>query len=502
MKELFRGYERAHGVFKILGKKPNGKLEGKAFTMAGEASEDDWKMHLSGEAGLGIIPLLQDNNVAFGVIDVDVYNLDHVVLEKNIQRHNFPLVMCRSKSGGAHLFLFIDGEASSDLVQDKLSSMASILGYGKAEIFPKQTYRVNEQDIGNWLNMPYFDKDKTLRYCIKDGKPLKYDEFIEYAKSKRITEDELKSLNVSMGNDSEDDIFREGPPCLAQLRTMGGFPQGTRNEGMFSVGVYLRKRFPDTWETEMMSYNSEMCQPPLSLQEIQVLVKSLNKKGYEYKCKVQPLCSYCNSKLCRKRQFGIGVCESSSNFVEIEHITKVEGDPVLWFVSVQGKRLMLTTDDLFSQTTFNKRCMEAINRVPGTMNKNRWEKYLDEQISKADVTVMPDDISEKGQLQTILDKYLMGNAQAKTKEELITLNTPYFNSETGEMWFTAFGFNEYLMNHNFKVQSRNYLWQLMRDLGCDNKNINVNGKTRSVWWIKFDNSPRLESTNLIQTVEF
>ena len=96
----------------------------------------------------------------------------------------------------------------------------------------------------------------------------------------------------------------------------------------------------------------------------------------------------------------------------------------------------------------------------------------------------------------------MGNAQAKTKEELITLNTPYYNEESHEMWFTAFGFSEYLQNHAFKVQSRNYLWQLMRDLGCNNKSINVNGKTRSIWYIQFDNSIRLTPQVTIQSVEF
>ena len=73
------------------------------------------------------------------------------------------------------------------------------------ETFPKQTYRLNEQDVGNWLNLPYFDKDRTLRYAIKDGKALKYSEFIEYAKTKMLTLEEVNEIGDNVENG--DDLF-------------------------------------------------------------------------------------------------------------------------------------------------------------------------------------------------------------------------------------------------------------------------------------------------------
>jgi len=40
----------------------------------------------------------------------------------------------------------------------------------------------------------------------------------------------------------------QGPPCLQQLIQIG-FAQGTRNSGLFNLGVYCRKLDPDKWQS-------------------------------------------------------------------------------------------------------------------------------------------------------------------------------------------------------------------------------------------------------------
>ena len=50
--------------------------------------------------------LREKNDCKWGCIDVDEYNLDHKSLISNIRKLNLPLIVCRSKSGGAHVFLF------------------------------------------------------------------------------------------------------------------------------------------------------------------------------------------------------------------------------------------------------------------------------------------------------------------------------------------------------------------------------------------------------------
>ena len=96
--------------------------------------------HLEGrDPALGIIPINEQNKCRWACIDIDLYNgFDHKALILKIKKHNFPLTVCRSKSGGAHVFLFTGEFAPAAVFRSKLKDMAAILGYSRAEIFPKQ----------------------------------------------------------------------------------------------------------------------------------------------------------------------------------------------------------------------------------------------------------------------------------------------------------------------------------------------------------------------------
>jgi len=52
--------------------------------------------------------------------------------------------------------LFCEEGASAVIATTYLANIAARLGISGCEIFPKQTGRVNEQNVGNWINLPYF----------------------------------------------------------------------------------------------------------------------------------------------------------------------------------------------------------------------------------------------------------------------------------------------------------------------------------------------------------
>ena len=61
---------------------------------------------------------------AYGVgIDVDTYPLDYGVIVSKIRNLKLPLVMCRSKSGGAHIFLFTKEPVPAKLIREKLNEV-------------------------------------------------------------------------------------------------------------------------------------------------------------------------------------------------------------------------------------------------------------------------------------------------------------------------------------------------------------------------------------------
>ena len=111
--------------------------------------------------------------------------------------------------------------------------------------------------------MPYFEGDTSLRYAFdKKGKALTVEGFIKFVEKRSITHEELLNLDIP----TLDDI-KDGPPCL-QVLLKQGFPQGTRNNGLFNVGVYLKKANPEKWETEIEDYIRKYLGPRVPAQEV------------------------------------------------------------------------------------------------------------------------------------------------------------------------------------------------------------------------------------------
>ena len=139
-KNIFEGLDRAHGVTLVGESNGDGnKIKGKSFVKREPVTDELWQKHLDGADSLGIIPINDDNKCKWGCIDIDSYaEFDHKKLINKIKQFQLPLVVCRSKSGGAHVFLFTEDYVSAGLMQDKLNEIRSVLGYGGSEVFPKQ----------------------------------------------------------------------------------------------------------------------------------------------------------------------------------------------------------------------------------------------------------------------------------------------------------------------------------------------------------------------------
>ena len=197
--ELFKGLTRAHGRYTVQGRdaKKN-KVEGKASTVQNELTEIEWYNHLAGKQGIGVVPINDDNKCSFAAIDIDVYDLDFNDLEAKLNKLKLPLVICRTKSGGAHLYLFLVEPTPAIDVRDRVTQWAVALGFPGVEVFPKQDYLACPEDVGNWINMPYFDSERTTRYCIKDGKALDVNQFIDLAYSERILLEDTDGEEISI----------------------------------------------------------------------------------------------------------------------------------------------------------------------------------------------------------------------------------------------------------------------------------------------------------------
>ena len=215
----FSGFETAHGQTIIKGTRKNGKEEADSRVIRTPLDETHIEKHFEGAVGAGAIPITSDNRCRFGCIDVDVYPLDHGELVRACAGLDVPAVVCRSKSGGAHVYFFIEGWIAASDMRDKLSEIAASLGYGSAEIFPKQEKLLVERgDVGNFINLPYFDVKRTLRPAFgNDGRELSLEEFLDFVDEQ--TTKPAKFMDLQLG--SKTDFMPECPPCLVTLTTNG-----------------------------------------------------------------------------------------------------------------------------------------------------------------------------------------------------------------------------------------------------------------------------------------
>ena len=351
---IFDGLKEAYGTYRVEKTQSNGKNTGKAGIVREPRNAGLWEGHLSGKGNsIGIIPINADNMCKWGCVDIDQYPLDHKLLLEKIRKLKIPLVVCRSKSGGAHCFLFSTDWVEAKDMQKSLKSVAAALGYGESEIFPKQIkLHLDRGDVGNFLNLPYYNAEEGLRYGIlDDGTSASLEEFFELYEKYAQTPEQIQKLQIT--ESAEGTPVRDGPPCLQHL-VREKISEGGRNNGLFNIGVYLRKAYPDSWETEILTYNMQYLEPPLPLSEVTVVAKQLERKDYAYRCSDAPINAHCNKELCQTRKFGIG---SAVQNATVANLRKYNSTPPVWFMDVNGEPLELDTDALMSQPMFQKACM-------------------------------------------------------------------------------------------------------------------------------------------------
>ena len=111
-----------------------------------------------------------------------------------------------------------------------------------------------------------------------------------------LTLEQLNELKI-VSDKEKTDLFKGMPPCLVTLLS-DGVPDGQRNNCMYNVGVYLKKRYPDKeeWQSHMFTYNKQFMTPPLDATEINTLIGSIDSKDYNYKCKAETTHSLCDAK--------------------------------------------------------------------------------------------------------------------------------------------------------------------------------------------------------------
>lgn len=485
----FGGLSRAYGRYNLQPHQLNGnhegtKIEGGARTIHEPLTIDVWTKHLTGAFGIGVVPIRDDSTAVFGAIDVDQYGTNLADLAAEVARLNLPLVLCRTKSGGAHLYLFLrDQPVKAEVVRGKLMEWAVLLGYSGVEVFPKQTRLAGPNDTGNWINMPYFRGADTNRFAIlPDGTELRQPvEFLDHVEA-NIAIDAKDLIEMSAAEDPEiGDMLDQSPPCIKCLAARGTVPE-FRNNSMFNFAVYLRKRFGDNWKDKMDEYNQKFMDPPLGHKELGHIISSASKKDYQYRCQDNPIVSLCNRQICYTMKYGVGTADGDPG-VQFGQLVKIDTEPPTWIWDVNGERIECTTADLRDQNRFQTRCMERLNVWPRSMKPRQWADLVRNKLIDVKIEEAPGDASPEGVMWAMLQDYCTGYGLARERDELL-LNKPWTDAEdTKRVYFNGNAFITWAKKQGVTFDSRK-VWSWLRSRGDEftqHHFFRLKGKGINVW---------------------
>lgn len=467
----FAGLQRAHGLFTIT-LKTKKKTEGQANTKREPPTVELWVEHLEGNQGLGIIPIRDDGTCVFGALDIDNYGVDLSELEAKVTELGLPLILCRTKSGGAHLYLFTSEPIPCDIVRTKLMNWAIALGYSGTEIFPKQSRLASERDVGSWINMPYFGDD---RWAMCGAEYMHPEDFLLLAEEASVDAATLESTDPPSNED--DDLLKDAPPCLRSL-SRTGFPEGSRNQGLFSVGVYLRKRFGDDYGEQLDDYNQHFMDPPLGHKEVSTVSRSVGHKKYEYKCNEDPIAAACNRQICNACKYGIGTGDGDPG-VTFGPLIKVLTSPPTWIWDVDGARIELTTAEMKDQGRFHTRCIDELNKWPIPVKAKQWMGVIRTALQGVQVEEAPLDATLEGTVMAYLHDYCATKAMARSREELL-IKRPW--QDDGKIYFHCPDFKRYLDHQRVRVTEKK-LWNILREHDAGHKDLYIKGTHINVWFV-------------------
>jgi hypothetical protein len=476
--ELFQGLDRCYGVHS----------NGRHKTVKSPPSIEIYDNHIHGDLSIGIVPINGDSNCYFAAIDIDIDDIDHMRLALEVRKQKLPLIVCSSKSGGAHLYTFTRKPLKANYIRIVMAKWASDLGHGAAEIFPKQDF-LTITTIGNWINLPYFDAyNPDCKRCAydEDG-PMSFIQFL--GEAERIaTEVDIESIIDPKATEPNG-----MPPCLAHYYDSGTV-EGCRNEVMYQFGVYARfSEQPDVMDF-LMQINYRINSPPLSAGEIKMLAGAAKRKTNFYKCKIPTFRDYCNKTACASCDYGVGKGESRYDDHMIGCLTKHLTTPVRWILDINGSPVEFNTEEIMNYLKVRALTMERANIIAPPLKQEDWLMVLKDRLSNVKIVDAPEDASITGDISQLLLEFLqIANRTDSTKREDILRGIPVKSTiplsdvKTPVILFRSSDLLAYLRRRRVSTNlTSNTLWMYLRDRGISHTKVKIAGAPTLLWFIITD----------------
>jgi hypothetical protein len=244
--KLHQGRTDAYGVYD-----PAAEAGKEYLTIKKNLTPKQYQDHLAGLISLGVIPITPDGKCSYGIIDDDYHHkngkYDYNNLRQKIKLLRIPVNVYKSKSGGAHMAVYLDQPYPAKDVRHILKKFAYQLCEGSYDLFPKQE-ELKKGEWGNYANLPYHHGN-TRVLIDSEGKELNFEEAMLYASKRVVKLDKLGVFKILADQNYTD----------------------SRNCRLFRARQYFKKHFGDDFDKKVRELNN-LYQDPLPEQELNATV--------------------------------------------------------------------------------------------------------------------------------------------------------------------------------------------------------------------------------------
>ena len=297
-----------------------------------------YQSHLEGKISIGIQPCNENSEARLGVIDVDPKDYDDFNKKffiDVIQDYELPLIPIESKSGGLHLFLFINEFMSAKEIVSFLTNLLPLFKLKpNNEIFPKQTELTREEETGKlkpgqFINLPYYGEKR--RALNVDGTPFELDKLLQVIEANLVSKGQLEIITNNIDKkiyEGIDGDLMDGPPCLADISKIShkeGFDG--KDRFMYNYHVFAKMKYPDGWEQKVKNapfkFFEERHANAWDDKILSAKLKSWKRSDKGYTCTQSPLAEFCKKGICVKKKFGV-LAGSQGSYPLLTNLRKIE----------------------------------------------------------------------------------------------------------------------------------------------------------------------------------
>jgi len=520
---LKRNYGRADFTQAKLDPKKN-KLKPIYIWTNQPVKDKDYLDHLEGKKSIGIQPCTDEALAQFGAIDIDPKDYKDFSPKKYydiILKYNLPLVPVKSKSGGLHLYLFLDKPAEAQFVREFLEKLLMTLTLKPDnEVFPEQTELGEDPDgeliNGKFLNLPYYGKKERIAVNPQDGKEYTFEQFIQIVEANTYSKEYLNdfiSIHVKELLTGGDEEFSDGPPCL-QMMTKEKLTDG-RDRFLYNYYVFAKKKYPDDWEDRVLKAARRYFHEDYQYSDAEIKKKfpswKKDSRKTGYTCTKEPINQFCLRAECRKRKHGFATSKLNE-FPKMENLEQIDyfPEPEYTFTAVlpSGKRKEVrvpNTKTFYVQVDFFSILTKATGTYLPKLSPNEFSEVVSSLFPPKKIHPAPTGTSPQEELVEMVRRYLAG-PQAKNNNSF--RSGAYFLEE--EIAYIAYGpMYEEFTSQGWKIK-KDRTAQMMKNLlkaefGVKKRYPSKKGQkeyNKPISCVKFEAKEFVDDEDEVEAVEF